>query len=736
MRLAALFASTLLCLSAPALAQTDADDGLAGEAPERASSFAYPETARVDQVDDYHGVEVADPFRWLEDDVRESEDVAAWVEAQNAVTNAYLEALPDRERIRGRLAELWNYERFSLPVREGGRYFFRRNDGLQNQDVLHVQDTLAAEPEVLIDPNEWSEDGATALSAYYPSPDGRYLAVSVQDGGTDWRIIRVMDLETREYLPNEVRWVKFSNISWAADGSGFYYSRYPEPEEGAEFQNLNFNHTVYLHTIGEEQSADQQIYSRPDSPEHGFNAYATPDGEYVLITVWHGTDERYELLLLRAGETEPVELVTGFENDYALAGNEGSTFYFRTNRGAARSRVIAMNVDQPGEENWDELIPESDDTMVDVSLVGGRLIAEYLSDARSLVRVFETDGTEVGEVDLPGLGSAGGFEGDADDPETFYAFSSLARPSTIYRYDVETGESEIFREPELAYDPDDYEVSQVFYDSADGTQIPMFIAHRRGVQFDGTTPTLLYGYGGFNISIRPSFRMQWLAWMDMGGVFASANLRGGGEYGAEWHDAGRLLNKQNVFDDFIGAAEYLIEEQWTSSDNLAIYGRSNGGLLIGAVVNQRPDLFAAALPAVGVMDMLRYTQFTAGRFWTDDYGDPEDPEHFANLYTYSPYHNIADGTEYPPTLVTTADTDDRVVPGHSFKYIARLQEAQAGDDPVLIRIETRAGHGSGTPTDKEIALYTDQWSFIAAHTGLVLEDDYGAESVETAEETE
>ncbi len=727
-RTALLIASCLVPVAcAPSLAQQD--DALAGGSP-AAAAFAYPETRAVEQTDEYFGAVVADPYRWLENDVREDEEVAAWVEAQNEVTFGYLETLPQRERIRGRLEELWNYERYSLPFEEGGRYFYRFNDGLQDQSVLLAQTDLAAEPELIIDPNAWSDDGATALAAVSPSPDGRYLAYSVQDGGTDWRIIRVLDLATGEELEDEIRWVKFSGVNWAADSSGFYYQRFPEPEEGAEFQSLNFNAEVRFHAVGEAQGEDRLVYSRPEAPEEGFAGFETDDGAYTVIYVSRGTDDRYEIAVIdrNSDDQTPRLIVEGFENDYGFIGNDGSTFYFTTNRDAPLSRVIAMDVDNPEPENWVELIPETENSLTDASYVGGHLIVEYLVDARAAVFVHAMDGSLIREVALPGVGSAGGFEGEADDPETFYSFSSFNQPPTIYRYDVTTGESTVFRQSEVDFDPEDYVVEQRFYESADGTRVPMFIAYRRGsTQLDGTTPTLLYGYGGFNISLNPSFSVANLAWMEMGGVYALANIRGGGEYGAEWHDGGRLFNKQNVFDDFIAAGEYLVAEGFTSPEHLAIRGGSNGGLLVGAVANQRPDLFAAALPAVGVMDMLRFTQFTAGRYWTDDYGDPNGSvEEFENLFAYSPYHNIEDGVDYPATLVTTADTDDRVVPGHSFKYIARLQAAHAGADPVLIRVETRAGHGAGTPTSKAIEQFADLWAFIAEHTGLVLEDDYGA----------
>ena len=681
----------------------------------------------MQQVDIWHGTPVADPYRWLEQDVRTSREVADWVSAENQLTFAFLDTLPDRPRIRTRLAELWNFERFGLPIHAGKNYFYRKNDGLQNQSVLYVQRGLEAEPRAIIDPNAWSDDGATAMAEYYPSPDGTRVAYTIQDGGTDWRSARVLDVAQNTLLDDDIHWIKFSDLSWSADGSGFYYSRYPEPDKSSEYQELNFNHQVYFHRLGTPQSEDTLIYARPEQPDQGFGAHATDDGHWLLITVWHGTDERYELVLLdltRPGSA-PRALITGFDNEYALAGNEGATFYFRTNRDAPRGRIIAMDVNHPEPGAWREVVPEDASTLVDASLVGGRLVAEYLQDAHTSVRLFDTDGKAAGEVRLPGLGYAEGFEGKDDSPETFFVYSSFNQPPQIERLDTQTGQTATFKSAKVAFNPDDYIVEQVFYTSADGTRIPMFITHRRGVQRDGTNPTLLYGYGGFNIPITPEFLIARMGWLDMGGVYAVANLRGGGEYGAAWHDAGRLHNKQNVFDDFIAAAHYLIDQKWTSSAHLGIYGRSNGGLLIGAVENQAPELFAATLPTVGVMDMLRFNQFTAGRFWVDDYGDPANEADFRTLYAYSPYHNIRDGVHYPATLVTTADTDDRVVPGHSFKYIARLQAAQASDAPVLIRIETRAGHGTGKPTDKQIDETADMWAFVAHFTGLTLPEDYG-----------
>jgi prolyl oligopeptidase len=684
------------------------------EAPPAEPAVAYPATTTVDHVDTYHGVEVPDPYRWLEDDVRENADVKAWVDAQNEVTFAYLEGIPERAAIAERLEQLWDYEKFTTPYKEGGRYFYRHNDGLQNQYVLYTQESLDAEREMLLDPNSWSEDGTVALSSYFPSPDGRYLAYLVQDGGSDWRTARVLDIESRELLDDELSWLKFTGLAWAPDGSGFYYSRYPEPEEGAEFQSLNKEQTVYFHEIGTPQADDPVVYGRPDEPEWGHVSEVTEDGAYLIITVWKGTDNRYQILVqdLNRPGSKPEFLIEGFDFDYSLAGNSGSTLYFRTDNEAPKGKLIGIDVRRPAPERWQTVVPEGEHVLQAATLIGDHFVLGYLQDARSLVQVVNLDGEAVRTVDLPGIGTASGFSGKADDTETFFSFSSYATPPSIYRYDVATGKVEPFKEVAVDFNPADYVVKQVFYTSKDGTRVPMFISHRAGLEPDGELPTLLYGYGGFNISQRPRFSIPWLAWMELGGVFAVANIRGGGEYGEEWHEAGTKLQKQNVFDDFIAAGEYLVSEGYTQPDRLAIFGGSNGGLLVGAVTNQRPDLFGAAIPAVGVMDMLRFHNFTAGRFWVDDYGSADDPEEFEALRAYSPYHNIRPGTRYPAVMATTADTDDRVVPGHSFKYMAALQAAQVGDAPVLIRIETRAGHGSGKPTSKQIEEYADRWAFL------------------------
>lgn len=684
------------------------------------NNLVYPETKTVDQVDDFHGTKVDDPYRWLEDDVRESKDVADWVEAQNKVTFAYLKNLPGRDAIEKRMTELWNYEKISAPSKEGGRYYFFRNDGLQNQNVLYMQDTLEDEPKILIDPNTWSADGTVALSGTEFSDDGKYAAYGIQDGGSDWRTWRIMEIESGKLLDDELKWIKFSGISWTPDSKGFYYSRYDQPAEGAAFQSLNLNQKVYYHTVGTAQSEDTLIYQRPDEPEWGFNADVSEDGHYLVITVWKGTDDRYRVTIkdLRRPDSKPIDLIDNFEFEYTFIGNDGTRLLFQTNKDAPKRRIIEIDLDQPAVDHWTEIVPETENTLTSATIVDSSIIGQYLKDAKTQVRIYGLNGKFISEVEFPGIGAASGFEGKMDHTETFYSFSSFATPPSTYRYDMSTGESTLLRQAKVAFNPDDYETKQIFYESKDGTKVPMFICHKKGLKLDGTNPTLLYGYGGFNISLTPGFSVSRLTWMELGGVFAMPNLRGGGEYGEPWHKAGTKLQKQNVFDDFIAAAEWLISNNYTSSKKLAIQGGSNGGLLVGACMTQRPDLYAACLPAVGVMDMLRFHQFTAGRFWTDDYGCADNPEEFKALRAYSPYHNLQGGVQYPATLVTTADTDDRVVPGHSFKFAAQLQASQSGTAPTLIRIETRAGHGSGKPTAKIIEEAADQWAFLAKNLGM------------------
>ncbi|WP_271078242.1 prolyl oligopeptidase family serine peptidase [Aurantiacibacter sp. MUD61] len=692
----------------------------------------YPETRQGDVVETIFGEEVADPYRWLEDDVRNNEEVADWVERQNALTDSYLELLPAREWFSERIGELFDYERFGIPTARGDRYFYTRNSGLQNQSPLYVQDGLTGERRVLIDPNEWADDGATALAGWVPSPDGSKLLYSVQDGGSDWRIVRVLDVETGEHIGGEIRWVKFSGLSWVGE-EGFVYSRFPEPEEGEDFQALNLNQSVYYHALGTDQAADQLVYATPDAPEQNNFAGTSDDGRWMTILSSTGTDSRYEVNLVDLDARDEdgwriIPLVEGFDHSWDQIGNVGSTLYFTTNHEAPLYRIVSIDMDNP-QAGWTEIVAERDQPIAGASMVGDHLVVEYLEDASSSAYVMTLEGELVREIEFAGLGSAGGFGGNADSNETFYSFSSFNRPGTIYRYDVATGENTIFAAPEVGFDPEDFVVEQRFYESLDGTRVPMFIVRRADVAASGeAVPTLLYGYGGFDISLTPGFSPSRLAWVEAGGAFVMANIRGGGEYGRAWHDGGRRANKQNVFDDFISAGEFLISEGVTPEDGLAIQGGSNGGLLVGAVANQRPDLFAAGNAAVGVMDMLRFDQFTAGRYWVDDYGYPDREEDWRILRAYSPYHNIQPDTDYPALLVTTADTDDRVVPGHSFKYTAALQAENLGERPQLIRIETRAGHGSGKPTDKAIEEASDIAAFLAYWTGLNPQDETVQES--------
>lgn len=681
----------------------------------------YPESKQVNQVDNFFGTPVADPYRWLEDDVRNSESVREWVDSQNALTFSVIKQLPYRNEIKARLTKLWDYEKFGTPFKRGERYFYFKNNGLQNQSVLYKLKSLEDEPIVLIDPNQWSADGTNALGGLEFSNDGKLLAYGVQKAGSDWRTWKVMDVETGEQLSDELNWIKFGSVSWTKDSKGFFYSCYDEPKSDEKFQGLNLGQKVYYHRIGDSQDKDQLIHENPENPKFGFLPEVSEDGKYLVITVWQGTDDRYRVLYQNLDDpnSKLTALIENFENEYSFLGNDGSRFYFKSDFNAPKKCILSIDTLHPEQDHWKVIVPESDDSMESAGIVGKNFIVQYLQDAKSLVKLYKLDGKYAREVKLPGIGTASGFGGRRDQKETFYSFSSFNRPPSVYRYDLETGISTLIREANVDFNPDDFVVKQVFYKSKDGTQVPMFIAHKKGLELTGKNPTLLYAYGGFNISLTPSFSISRLQWMEMGGVFAMPNLRGGGEYGKAWHKAGTKTNKQNVFDDFIAAAEYLIAKGYTSADHLGIQGGSNGGLLVGACMAQRPDLYGACLPAVGVMDMLRFHKFTAGRFWVDDYGSSEaSAEEFNALFAYSPYHNLVDGEEYPPTMVTTADTDDRVVPGHSFKFAARLQAAQAGSNPVLIRIETKAGHGAGKPTAKIIEEYADQWAFLAKHLGL------------------
>jgi prolyl oligopeptidase len=681
------------------------------------SGFDYPVSRQADQVDEYTSasagtVRVADPYRWLEE--LDSTETRGWIEAQNKVTDAYLAQIDGREEINSKLSTLWNYERFGLPQKKAGRYFYTRNDGLQNQAVLYVADNLEATPRVLLDPNQLAADGTIALTGAELSEDGRYLAYGTSSGGSDWQEWFVREVDSGKDTGDHLRWVKFSGASWARDGSGFYYARYDAPEGEDPLKAVNENQKVYFHRLGTDQAQDALVYARPDQPKWGFGTEVSDDGDFLIFSVWQGTDERNRLFYQRLDRDQgkTIELINDLIASFSFIHNQGDTFYFLTDHQAPRSRVIAIDLANPAQESWREVVPQAEATLTRVSAVGGRLVLHYLKDAHSQVVVAGLDGQIEREIALPGLGTAGGLNGGYKDSETFYSYTSFTEPHAIYRLDVETGVSTAFRRPKTGFDGSRYETRQVFYPSKDGTRIPMFITARKGIQINGMQPTLLYGYGGFNIPLTPSYSVPVAVWLEMGGVYALANLRGGGEYGKAWHEAGMKLNRQNAFDDFASAAEYLIAEGWTQPDRLAIHGRSNGGLLAATVAQQRPELFAAAVPGVGVLDMLRFNKFTIGWAWESDYGSPQDPTEFDAIYAYSPLHNVRPGVDYPATLITTGDHDDRVFPAHSFKYAAALQAAYSGDEPMLIRIDTRGGHGAGKPTSMQIEEWTDILGFL------------------------
>ncbi len=680
--------------------------------------FSYPAARRADQTDDYHGTPVADPYRWLEDP--DSPETRAWIDAENALTFGYLEGIPVRDALRERLTRLWDYERYGTPYLQGGRYFYGKNDGLQPQGVLYVAESLDAAPRVLLDPNTLSSDGTVALAGYSVSEDGQYLAYGLATAGSDWTEWHVRDIDTGGDCADHLRWVKFSGASWAKDGSGFYYSRYDAPPPGAELQQANYFQKLYFHALGTPQEEDRLIYDRPDQKEWGFNGSVSEDGQYLLIYIRQGTESKNRLFYkpLAMPDAPVVELLPLMDASYSFLGNDGPIFWLRTDKDAPRGRVIAIDTHQPDPARWREVIPEAPETLEGVSLVGERLIAAYLQDASTRIKVFGLDGTWERDVPLPGLGSAGGFGGKRAQTETFYSYTSFTVPTTIYRYDIPTGQSAVYRQPSVDFDPAAYETTQEFAISKDGTRVPLFLTHRRGLTLDGQNPTYLYGYGGFDISLTPSFSPSQIVWLEQGGILAVANLRGGGEYGQAWHDAGKKENKQNVFDDFLACAEWLIASRYTSTPKLAIGGGSNGGLLVAACLVQRPDLFGAVLPAVGVLDMLRFQKWTIGWAWVSDYGSSDNPADFPYLLAYSPLHNLKPGTSYPATLITTGDHDDRVVPAHSFKFAAALQAAQSGPAPVLIRIETRAGHGAGKPTAKVIEESADRWAFLVKVLGM------------------
>ena len=675
-------------------------------------TFNYPETRKVDTVDTYFGQEVADPYRWLEDDT--SEETAQWVEAQNQVTFQYLDAIPFRDKIKSRLTELWDFPKSSTPFKEAGRYFFFKNDGLQNQSVLYVQQDLDAEPQVLLDPNTFSEDGTVALAGMAVSHDGNYLAYAISRGGSDWQEIFVKNIETGEQLDEHLQWIKFSNISWYKNG--FFYSRYDEPK-GSELSNKNTYHKVYYHELGTDQAEDDLLFENANEPLRNYTTDITSDEKYLLIYESESTSGN-NLYVHNLQTKKTTQLTTNFNYEYQVLDHIDDNLIVRTNYKAPKYKLIKINVRSHEIGNWVDILPEQKDVLSSCELAGNKLVATYMTDAHSAMKVFDLDGDLLHNVKLPTLGTVGSLSGQIDSQELFYSFSSFTVPTTVYQYNLETNQSSVYFKPEVDFDSEKYVTRQVFYKSKDGTEIPLFIVHKKGLELDGQRPTLLYGYGGFNVSLMPRFSVSRLVWLENNGVFAMANLRGGGEYGENWHRQGMKLNKQNVFDDFIAAGEFLVENDYTSSERLAIQGGSNGGLLVGAVINQRPDLFQVAFPAVGVMDMLRYQHFTIGWAWVNEYGSSADSVQFENLYNYSPLHTIDEDKEYPAVLVTTADHDDRVVPAHSFKYIATLQEKHQGENPLMIRIQTKAGHGAGKPTTLRIQELADLWSFAFYNMGV------------------
>ena len=674
------------------------------------TKIQYPETKKVDTVDTYFGTEVKDPYRWLEDD--NADNTARWVQKQNKITFNYLEQIPFRSEIESRVKELIDYQRVSAPSKQGDFYYYYKNTGLQDQSVYYRTDDLDSDNEdVFLNPNKFSDDGTISMAGSSFSDDGSLMTYLISDGGSDWRKAITLDTQTKKMVGDTLKNLKFTGISWKGT-DGFYYSSYERPEEGEKLTQTNQNQKVYYHELGTPQSNDKIVFG-DDIQRRTASGYLTEDERFLVVTASARTSGN-ELYIkdLQNSSNGFTTVVDNQDNDQYVINSDGNQLMIYTNRDAPNYRVVTTNANNPGPENWTNLIPESEQTLTGASTAGGYLFLNYLKDAKSSIKQMTLQGDSVRSVELPGIGSAGGFSGESNDEELFYSFTSYTYPNTIFRFDIESGQSTLYEQPDVAFNPDQYETKQIFYESKDGTKIPMFIVHKKGLARDGNQPTLLYGYGGFNISLTPSYSTRWAAWLELGGTVAVANLRGGGEYGERWHKAGIKMNKQNVFDDFIAAAEYLMDENYTSSKKLAIMGGSNGGLLVGATMTQRPDLAGVAIPQVGVLDMLRYHLFTIGAAWASDYGrSDESKEMFNYLYGYSPYHNLEKGTNYPATLITTADHDDRVVPAHSFKYAARLQEYHGGDDPVLIRIETRAGHGAGTPTSKTIEQLTDIFSF-------------------------
>jgi prolyl oligopeptidase len=683
----------------------------------RGDTLSYPDSKPGKTIDILHDTKVPDPYRWLED--LNSDQTSAWVKAQSSLTDSYLNAIPGRQALKNHLTKLWNVERLGVPSFEGGYYFFSKNNGLQNQSVLYSTKSLDLEPTVLLDPNKLSKDGTVALNSYEVSPDGKHLAYSTSASGSDWVEWKVREISSGKDLSDHLKWSKFSGASWAKNSKGFYYGRFPTPKDGEEMMARNIHKKIYFHEIGKPQSEDLLVYERPNQPKQGLYAWVTDDGKYLLIQVSQGTDTKNGLFYrdLRNPTSKVVELLSDFDASYDFVTNLGSKFIIRTDLNAPKQKVISIDVNKPLSDQWETIIPESTETLRSVSHIGGLFIANYLKDARTEIRRFKKNGNPLPPVKLPGLGTAAGFGGKSDQTETFYYFTSFTSPGAVYRYDVTRNASNLLKAPETQFDRDHYESRQIFATSKDGTKIPMFIVSKKNLKLDGNNPTLLYAYGGFNISLRPSYSPATIAWLDLGGIYVMANLRGGGEYGDEWHQAGMKLKKQNVFDDFIACAEHLISKKFTSSKKLSIAGGSNGGLLVGACMVQRPELYGACLPAVGVMDMLRFHKFTIGWAWQAEYGKPDDPDDFKNLLKYSPYHNLKPNN-YPATMVITSDHDDRVVPSHSYKFAAALQSAQNGSAPTLIRIESKAGHGAGTPTSKRIEAIVDKYAFLAKALGF------------------
>lgn len=678
--------------------------------------FNYPVTAKVDQVDEYFGTKVADPYRWLEDDT--SAQTAEWVKAQNAVTFGFLEAIPYRTKIQERLTKIWDYPKVSAPYKEGGRYYFSKNSGIQNQFVQYSKETLDGEERMVLDPNTFSEDGTVSLSAFSPSEDGKYIGYGISRGGSDWNEFFVMNAGDLQKLDDHIKWIKFSGMSWYGDG--FFYSRYPEPAKGDELSGMNENSKVYYHKVGDKQENDQLVHEDPAHPNWGFGAGVTEDKEILLLYTNESTKGN-KLAFRKAADWGKgfTPIIDNFDHDYSPVQHINGTLYVMTDDGAPKYRLMAIDLNNPAKENWKEVIPEKTEVLTSISMVGNKIVATYMKDAHDVVQFYDLEGKYLYDLEMPILGSIGGFGGKLTDSITFYTVTSFTTPATIYKYDIANNKSEEYNRSAIDFDPSLYEVKQVFYASKDGTKVPMFIVHKKGLVLDGNNPTLLYGYGGFNISLTPTFSMSRLILLENGFVYVMANIRGGGEYGEDWHQAGTKMNKQNVFDDFIAAAEWLVANKYTSPKKLAVMGGSNGGLLIGAVVNQRPDLFAVAIPQVGVMDMLRYHKFTIGKYWAVDFGTSEDSkEMFDYIYKYSPLHAIKKDAPYPAVLVMTADHDDRVVPAHSFKYIATLQENYHGKNPVMIRIQTKAGHGGGMPTAMIIEEYSDMWAFTMKNLGV------------------